>query len=85
LKAKPIVGAPMKMNAKQMAKLAKIIREKNPLQLNFEYALWTLAIDSPLDTQTVRRALERSVRRAFDEAPGLHPPAAAVSGVATKP
>ena len=44
LKAKPIVGAPMKMNAKQMAKLAKIIREKNPLQLNFEYALWTLAM-----------------------------------------
>lgn len=44
LKAKPIPGAPTKVNAKQMAKLAKIIREKNPLQLKFEYALWTLAI-----------------------------------------
>jgi transposase len=44
LKAKPIVGAPMKMNAKQMAKLAKIIRQKNPMQLKFEYALWTLAM-----------------------------------------
>jgi transposase len=44
LQAKPIVGAPMKMSAKQMAKLAKIIRQKNPMQLKFEYALWTLAM-----------------------------------------
>lgn len=44
LQAKPIVGAPPKMNAKQMAKLARLIREKNPLQLKFEYALWTLAM-----------------------------------------
>jgi len=44
LKAKPIPGAPPKVNAKQMAKLAKVVREKNPLQLQFEYALWTLAI-----------------------------------------
>ncbi len=44
LRAKPIPGAPTKVNAKQMAKLAKIVREKNPLQMKFEYALWTLAI-----------------------------------------
>jgi len=44
LKAKAIPGAPMKLNGKQMAQIAKIIREKNPLQLKFEYALWTLAI-----------------------------------------
>ena len=44
LKAKAIVGAPRKLDGKQMKKLAKIIREKNPLQLKFEYALWTLAI-----------------------------------------
>jgi len=41
LKAKPIVGAPVKMNVRQMA---KIIREKNPLRLKFECALWTLAM-----------------------------------------
>jgi transposase len=44
LLAKPIPGAPAKMTGKQMAKLSKIIREKNPLQLKFEYALWTLAM-----------------------------------------
>lgn len=44
LKSRPILGAPPKLSAKEMARLAKIIREKNPLQLKFEYALWTLAI-----------------------------------------
>ncbi len=44
LQAKAIVGAPMKLSGKQMAKLAKIIREKSPLQLKFEYALWTRAM-----------------------------------------
>jgi transposase len=44
LQAKPIPGAPPKLGAAQMAKLAGIIRTKNPLQLNFEFALWTLAM-----------------------------------------
>lgn len=44
LRAKPIPGAPPKLNAKQMEQLARTIRDKNPLQLKFEYALWTLAI-----------------------------------------
>jgi transposase len=44
LKAKPIPGAPPKLAGKQMQKLARIIRDKNPLQLKFEYALWTLAM-----------------------------------------
>ena len=30
IKAKPISGAPAKVNAKQMAQLLRIIREKNP-------------------------------------------------------
>ena len=44
LAAKPIPGAPPKLDAKQMAKLARIIHEKTPLQFKFEFALWTLAI-----------------------------------------
>ncbi|TAN43905.1 MAG: IS630 family transposase [Nitrospirae bacterium] len=44
LKAKPIKGATPKLNSKQMRKLSQIIKEKNPLQLKFEYALWTPAI-----------------------------------------
>ena len=44
LKAKPIKGATPKLNARQMARLSRIVREKNPLQLKFEYALWTLGI-----------------------------------------
>ncbi len=44
LKSRPILGAPSKLNAKQMQKLVKIIREKTPQQLRFEYALWTLSI-----------------------------------------
>lgn len=44
LKAKPIAGAPSKLDAKQLVQLARIVRDKNPLQLKFEYALWTLAM-----------------------------------------
>jgi len=44
LAAKPIPGAPPKLDAKQLAKLSRIIRDKNPQQLKFDYALWTLAI-----------------------------------------
>jgi transposase len=44
LGAKAIPGAPPKLNAKQLAKLANVIRNKNPQQLKFDYALWTLAI-----------------------------------------
>lgn len=44
LRAKPIPGAPSKLDAKQMQKLSRIVRTKNPLQLDFEFALWTLAM-----------------------------------------
>lgn len=44
LAAKPICGAPPKMDAKQMAKLSRLIRDKTPQQFKFEYALWTLAL-----------------------------------------
>ena len=42
LKAKPIPGAPSKVTAEQMRKLSGILRKVNPLQLYFDFALWTL-------------------------------------------
>ena len=44
LAAKPIAGAPPKLNAQQMAQLARLVRDGTPLQYKFEFALWTLAI-----------------------------------------
>ena len=44
LKAKPIPGAPTKLTAAQMARLARIVCTKTPQQLKFEYALWTWTI-----------------------------------------
>jgi len=44
LEARPIPGAPPKLNAKQLSKLSRIITTKNPLQMRFAYALWTLAM-----------------------------------------
>ena len=44
LAAKPIPGAPPKLDAKQMAWISRTVREKNPLQRQFDYALWTLAM-----------------------------------------
>lgn len=44
LAAKPIPGAPRKIDARQMAWISRTVRQKNPLQLKFDYALWTLAM-----------------------------------------
>lgn len=44
LKAQPIPGATPKLDAKQMQKLARIVHTKNPQQLRFEFALWTLGL-----------------------------------------
>lgn len=44
LKAKPIPGAPPKLDAKQMRRLSALIRDTNPQQLDFEFALWTLKL-----------------------------------------
>jgi len=42
LERKSAPGRPAKLSGKQLNKLANIIRTKNPLQLKFEYALWTI-------------------------------------------
>ncbi|MBW1720277.1 MAG: winged helix-turn-helix domain-containing protein, partial [Deltaproteobacteria bacterium] len=44
LKAKPAPGRPPKLNAVQMQWFANAIREKDPRQLSFYFAFWTLAM-----------------------------------------
>lgn len=44
LRTKSISGCPPKLRGSQIQNLYKIIVEKNPLQLKFEFALWTCEI-----------------------------------------
>jgi len=44
LAARPIPGAPAKLDGKKLLRLAKMIQNKTPQQYRFEFALWTLGI-----------------------------------------
>jgi transposase len=44
LLAKPIPGRPPKVTAEEMRWIADTVRDKTPLQLQFEFGLWTLSL-----------------------------------------
>ncbi len=44
LAAKPVPGRPSRLSGGQLRQLYGWITEKNPRQLNFEFALWTRAM-----------------------------------------
>jgi transposase len=60
LLAKPIPGRPMKLTAEEMRWIAAAVRGKTPLQWQFEFALWTLAIIRDLIRRRFHKTLSAS-------------------------
>jgi transposase len=87
LRAKPLMGRPKRMTGVQMKWIYNTVTRKNPLQLKFEFALWTRAMirtlidekyDIHLSLTSVGRLLaqlgltcQKPLMRAFQQNPSL--------------
>ncbi|WP_025321625.1 IS630 family transposase [Deferrisoma camini] len=87
LRNKPKTGRPPKLTAAQMAWIAHTVRDKNPQQMSFPFALWTLGMIrelirwkfgvrlSEVSVGRVMRALgftpQRPLHRAYQQNPAL--------------
>jgi transposase len=64
LLGKPIPGRPPKVTSEEMRWIAETVRDKTPLQLKFDFALWTLSlIGEVIDKRFGKRLTKPSVGR----------------------
>ena len=59
LLAKPIPGAPTKLTSDEMRWIAQTVRDQSPLQMKFEFGLWTLSLIRELIRRQFGKALSK--------------------------